>query len=115
MTSGHYARKRRYHANCLFFERNAMKTVMRYETTPESTAKAPLYFTEHRKRLDEFHARGVLLMAGPVMGEDGKPEGALGIFTTREAAEEFVRGDPFVLNGVAARWSLRDWREVLAP
>jgi uncharacterized protein YciI len=92
-----------------------MKTVMRYETTPESTAKAPQYFAEHRKRLDDFHARGVLLMAGPIMGEDGKPEGALGIFTAREAAEEFVRGDPFVLNGVAVRCSLRDWREVLAP
>jgi len=92
-----------------------MKTIMRYETSPEGAAKAPQFFAEHRKRLDEFHARGVLLMAGPVMGEDGKPEGALGIFTSREAAEEFVRDDPFVLNGVAMRWSLRDWREVLAP
>jgi len=27
-------------------------------------------------------------------------DGAMGIFTTREAAEEFVRGDPFVLHGV---------------
>ena len=25
----------------------------------------------------------------------------MGIFTTREAAEEFVRGDPFVLHGVS--------------
>jgi uncharacterized protein len=37
----------------------------------------------------------------------------MGIFTTREAAEEFASGDPFVLNGVVAQWSIRPWREVL--
>jgi uncharacterized protein YciI len=43
------------------------------------------------------------------------PVGALGVFTSREAAEEFIKGDPFVLNGVVGRYSLHDWNEVLAP
>jgi uncharacterized protein len=55
----------------------------------------------------------VLLMVGtmdePVNGD------AMGIFTTREAAEEFVAGDPFVLNGVVANWTVRPWNEVLQP
>jgi len=38
----------------------------------------------------------------------------MAIFATREAAEEFVAGDPFVLNGVIRRWELRDWDENLA-
>ena len=38
----------------------------------------------------------------------------LGVFTTREAAEEFVRDDPFVLNGVVARYHFHEWNEVLA-
>ena len=38
----------------------------------------------------------------------------MGVFTERAAAEEFIQGDPFVLNGVADKWSLRDWNEVLA-
>ena len=50
-------------------------------------------------------------MAGPYANP---AEGALGIFTSREAAEEFVRGDPFILNGVAAKWRLVEWNEVLA-
>ncbi|MFD2094186.1 YciI family protein [Blastococcus deserti] len=38
---------------------------------------------------------------------------AMGIFTSREAAEEFVAGDPFVVNGVVASWSVRPWNEIL--
>jgi len=39
----------------------------------------------------------------------------MAIFTTREAAEEFVAGDPFVINGVVRSWEVREWNEVLAP
>lgn len=87
-----------------------MKTVMTYEVSPEGMAKARENFPAHRARLDEFHARGTLLMAGPWANP---MEGALAVFTSREAAEEFVQGDPFVLNGVVTAWSLREWNEVL--
>jgi len=30
------------------------------------------------------------------------------------AAEEFAKGDPFVVHGVAASWFIRDWNEALA-
>ena len=40
---------------------------------------------------------------------------AMGVFTTREAAEEFVAGDPSVLHGVVAGHSVRPWNEVLQP
>lgn len=32
----------------------------------------------------------------------------------REAAEELVREDPFVLNAVVGRVTIREWNEVLA-
>ena len=53
-------------------------------------------------------------MAGP---HDEPLDGdAIGIFTSRrEAAEKFIAGDPFVLNGVVAQWSVRPWNEVLQP
>ena len=88
-----------------------MKYVMIYETEPASLAKAPAHYPAHRARLQEFHARGVLLMAGPLLDP---PDRALGVFTTREAAEEFIGGDPFVQNGVVTKWSVREWNEVLA-
>ena len=37
----------------------------------------------------------------------------MGVFTTQEAAEEFVAADPFVLNGVVAAWTITAWDEVL--
>ncbi|HVS43514.1 MAG TPA: YciI family protein [Candidatus Dormibacteraeota bacterium] len=33
---------------------------------------------------------------------------------SREAAEEFVEDDPFVLKGAIARWHIREWNEGLA-
>jgi uncharacterized protein YciI len=32
---------------------------------------------------------------------------------SREAAEEFIAGDPFVVNGVVASWHVRPWNEIL--
>jgi uncharacterized protein YciI len=40
---------------------------------------------------------------------------AMAVFTTREAAEEFAAGDPFVVNRVVAEWSIGAWSEVLVP
>ncbi len=88
-----------------------MKTVMFYEVAPDGLPKARMHYEAHRARLNDFHTRGSLLMAGPFANP---AEGAMGVFTSREAAEEFIRGDPFVINGVVAKWSLRDWNEVLA-
>jgi uncharacterized protein YciI len=87
-----------------------MKTVMSYEISPGNLPKASAYYTAHRARIDAFHARGVLLMVGAFANST---EGAMGIFTTRAAAEEFIKGDPFVINGVVSKWKLREWDEVL--
>ncbi len=87
-----------------------MKTVMLYEVTAEGLAKAREHFPAHRARIDEFHQRGLLLMVGVFANP---MEGAMGIFSSREAAEEFIHGDPFVIQGVVAKWTLRDWNEAL--
>jgi uncharacterized protein len=88
-----------------------MKTIMFYEMTPDGLSKATDHVDEHKARLKAFHERGVLLMAGPFANP---AEGAMGIFTSKEAAEEFIRDDPFVVNGVAGNLRLVEWNEVLA-
>ena len=87
-----------------------MKVLMFYEVAADGLPKVQDNYAAHRSRLDEFHAKGVLLMAGPY---GAPPVGALGVFTSRDAAEEFVKGDPFVVNGVVSRYTLHDWNEVL--
>ena len=90
-----------------------MKAVVFYESAADLADKAPLHFAAHRARWKEFADRGELLMIGPFA--NAQEGGAMGIFTTRAAAEEFVRGDPFVLNGVVRNWIIRDWNEALVP
>lgn len=89
-----------------------MKYVMLYENAADFAETAPLHIKAHRARLEEFHGQGTLLMAGPFTHPEQR---AMGIFTSREAAEEFIKDDPFVLNGVVVGWEIREWREILAP
>ncbi|SDM22733.1 hypothetical protein SAMN05660642_01930 [Geodermatophilus siccatus] len=90
-----------------------MKYVMTYRAVEDFLPLAQLNYPAHSARVEEFARRGDLLMVGtfdePMNGE------AMGVFTTREAAEEFVAGDPFVVNGVVASWAVRPWNEVLQP
>jgi len=51
-----------------------MKIVSFYEMAPGALSKVMDHYSAHRARLDEFHARGVLLMAGPL---GNPPEGAM--------------------------------------
>jgi uncharacterized protein YciI len=67
------------------------------------------HFPAHRARWQSFMDRGVLLLVGPFTDGEG---GALGLFTTREAAQEYASGDPFVLNAVVGNWHVREWRAV---
>ena len=72
--------------------------------------KARLHFPAHKARLDAFQARGDLIAVGP--WADPR-EGAMAIFRSRAAAEEFVKEDPFVVNGVIASHEIKDWNESL--
>ena len=90
-----------------------MKAVVFYDAAPDVAVRAPAHFAEHRARWAELGRRGELLMIGPFANP--QEEGSMAIFTTREAAEEFVRGDPFVLHGVVRNWYIRDWIEALVP
>ena len=90
-----------------------MKYLLQYSPTTDFAALSRQHGPAHVARLREFHERGVLLLAGTL---DDPPSGdAIAVFTSREAAEEFVAGDPFVAGGVVASWRIRPWREVLAP
>ena len=75
-----------------------MRYVMTYHAVEDFMPLALQHGPAHVARLHEFRDRGLLLMVGtfdePMNGD------AMGVFTTREAAEEFIAGDPFVLNGV---------------
>jgi len=88
------------------------KYVLYYQSADDVTTTAPFHAQAHRAHWEEYAAGGTLLMIGPFADPR---EGAMGIFTTREAAESFAEGDPFVLNGVVAGWAVREWMEANVP
>jgi uncharacterized protein YciI len=88
-----------------------LKHVLFYESSSDVHTKAPQHFPAHRARWEEFRSRGTLLMVGPFANPE---EGAMAIFTTAQAAQEFAEGDPFVLNGVVSKWYIREWNEAIA-
>jgi uncharacterized protein YciI len=86
-----------------------VKYVLLYESADDVLARAPAHFEAHLAHGKAFHERGTLLMYGPF--GDPQNEGSMAVFSSRDAAEEFVAGDPFVLNGVVRGWEIRDWDE----
>jgi uncharacterized protein len=87
-----------------------VKYVLFYQPTEDVLVKAPVHFPAHRARLDQFHTQGTLLMVGTFANP--VEEGSMSIFTTRDAAEAFVKGDPFIEQGLVRRWVIREWDEV---
>jgi uncharacterized protein YciI len=88
-----------------------MKYVLRYRMTPEvDFAKIRALFPAHRAHWAGFQAEGTLLAIGPM---ENPADGALGVFTTREAAERFAEADPFITGGVVDTWDVTGWQEAL--
>lgn len=67
-------------------------------------------YPRHKVVLDEFIAQGVVIGIGPF-----SDRGNMGIFRTREAAEEFIRRDPFNLEGLVKEYTIREWNDSLIP
>lgn len=89
-----------------------MKYVMFYELADGAGALAQQHFPAHMARLTAFQERGLLLMVGTFADS---PTGAMGVFTSREAVEEFMADDPFLHHGVVGARRVREWDEVLQP
>lgn len=89
-----------------------MKAVILYQSSERVLELAQVHFPAHKARLEVFIARGDLLAVGT--WADPR-EGSMAVFRSRAAADEFVKEDPFVLNGVVARHEVKDWDEMLLP
>lgn len=85
------------------------KYVLLYESAGDVAEKVPVHYPEHSAHADRFHEAGTLELIGPF--GDPQTQGSMAIFNSREAAEEFVAGDPFVLNKLIKRYEIREWQE----
>lgn len=89
-----------------------MKAVVFYEHNSEKTMDEFMaVFPRHETFEAQFLKSGKVLGTGAFAKEG---EGAMAIFINKEAAEEFVNGDPFVQEGLIAKVTIREWNDELA-
>jgi uncharacterized protein YciI len=85
-----------------------------YDSLADAFSKAPEVIAAHQARSKEWHAQGSLLLAGAFRNAPKEPLSTMTICTTREAAEEYAKGDPFLLNAMIRSWSIREWTNIFA-
>ena len=75
------------------------------------TRRAPLR-DQHLRLAREAHARGEIILAGAFT--DPADAAAL-VFRAPEQSvvEDFVRNDPYVINGLVKHWKIRLWNVVI--
>ena len=83
-----------------------------YDVVPDYITRRAQYRDEHLGLAREAHARGHLVLAGAMTDPADR---ALIIFRAPDASviEEFVRKDPYVVNGLVTRWEIRAWNVVI--
>jgi uncharacterized protein len=86
--------------------------VVFYRSADDALTRAPEHFPAHLARCREFSSRGALIAYGTF--GDPQSEGSMAIFTSRQAAAEFVAGDPFVEHGVVVAHEIREWNATLS-
>lgn len=83
-----------------------------YEGTPDYLARRPQYRDAHLKHAWAAVERGELVVGGALADP---VDGAVLMFAgaDKSVAKDFARADPYVLNGLVARWNVREWTTVV--
>jgi len=85
-----------------------MKAVIIGEPSGASREAIMAVYPRHKAVVDAFKARGEVIGIGPFADL-----GNMGIFRTGEAAEEFAKQDPFILEGLIKSFVIRDWNDTM--
>jgi uncharacterized protein YciI len=85
-----------------------MKAVVIGEPSGASMEAIMAIYPRHKAVVDRFTAAGHVIGIGPFADL-----GNMAIFRTRDAAEAFVREDPFILEGVVKSPVIRDWNDTM--
>ncbi len=87
-----------------------MKTVVIGESSGATMDKVMAVYPRHKSIVDKFIKEGHVVGIGPF-----SDRGNMAIFKTRAAAEQFVKEDPFILEGLVKSFTIRDWDDNLIP
>ena len=89
-----------------------MKAVVIGEGAGASMETIMSVYPRHKIIVDKFIQQGDVIGIGPFTDS---LRGNMAIFKTREAAEQFVKEDPFILEGLIKSFVIRDWNDNMLP
>jgi uncharacterized protein YciI len=81
-----------------------MKYVVIGESAGAARGEIMAVYPRHKVVVDTFVDRGEIVGIGP-FGDGGN----MAIFRSLDAAEEFTRHDPFILEGLVASFAIKPW------
>ena len=87
-----------------------MRYVLFYSYVPDVAERIMPHLDAHLQHVRDAHARGEMPMGGQLTGT-GHAQ-AMGVFTSREAAERFLAGDPLVRHHVVVRSEIAEFQDL---
>jgi uncharacterized protein YciI len=87
-----------------------MKAVVIGESSGASMDEIMKVYPSHKVVVDKYVNEGQVIGIGPF-----SDRGNMAIFKTREAAERFVKEDPFILEGLVKSFVIKDWGDKMLP
>ncbi|NUT00182.1 MAG: YciI family protein [Sphingomonas sp.] len=83
-----------------------------YEAGPDYLVRRPQFRAEHLAHAWAAAERGEIVVAGALADP---VDGAVLMFQgeDKQVAEDFAHADPYVVNGLVARWHVREWTTVV--
>ena len=87
-----------------------MKAVVIGESSGVSMDSIMSVYLRHKLVVDKYINSGEIIGVGPFADR-----GNMAIFKSRAAAEEFVKEDPFIIEGLVKSFVIRDWNDTLLP
>ncbi|HKC66803.1 MAG TPA: YciI family protein [Bacteroidia bacterium] len=85
-----------------------MKAVIIGESAGATMETIMSVYPRHKVVVDKYVAKGDVIGIGP-LGDGGN----MAIFKTRQAAEEFIKEDPFLPEGIVKSYTIRDWKDTM--
>jgi uncharacterized protein YciI len=85
-----------------------MKAVVIGEPSGATMETIMLTYPRHKEIVDKYIEKGEVIGIGPFTDK-----GNMAIFRTRSAAEEFVKEDPFILEGLVKTFVIREWNDTM--
>jgi uncharacterized protein len=83
-----------------------------YHLVDDYMSRRGQFREEHLKLAKELNERGEMILAGAF---SDPPDKSLLIFRVADKSviENFVKNDPYVKNGLIAKWEIREWTVVI--